>query len=368
MNKKIIAIIIPLMMVLSGVVVAANTVADDSTSTSSDTNKQSFIVGESFYLNVNEANYINYDYVAEWVINGNVLAKSTNSTEYSAFSVKSVVSNGVKYSIIPEKTLGNYKIKTEEVVNETLGETPIEWKITVTINSKTSIEKTINATKTLVPTPAEKLTFKWAKGTDHKDPAVNTVYDEAIVANLGKNNFGSYTDVSFYAIGLPAGLSMSSDGHINGIAKNAGNTIANIAVSYTDCDVKKIATGTFEINVVAMGEITFTMNLANSNEAAPGVKIDDGSFFIAEESDKDHPMKLTIKPTNEKWQANAHVKVVSSSGVVSDESKFNQTFDIPVNGTGAYTVIVTYAGVIQSFTLYVLPAGALSADIIISGN
>ena len=367
MNKKIIAIIIPLMMVLSGVVVAANTVADDSPSTSSDTSKQSFTVGESFYLNVNEANYTNYTYTAVWKIGDTVLCTSSNTVDgYTTSPGSSAKSNGVEYSIVPENTLGNYKIITKAADGD-LKETVIVWKITVTINpnSDNSKFKEISISKTLGPTAAEKLTFSWTSDK-HNDPRVNTIFDEAITANLGDNNVSTtYSDVSFYAVDLPEGLSMSSDGHINGIAKKEGKVTAKIAVSYLDGKVKKIATGLFDVNVVKMGDIAFTMSLKESGEGSTSVPMKDGSFYISVEST--YSMNLTVTPTDG-WKANAHVKVVSSNGVVSDESKFDKAFDIPVKGTGAYTVIVTYAGVTQSFTLYVLPAGALSADIIISGN
>lgn len=373
MNKKIVAIIIPLMMVLSGVVVAANTVADDSTSTSPDTNKQSFTVGESFYLNVNEANYINYNYTAKWIIGSNELASSVNTTGADGKRTITyndpVTSNGVKYSVVAENVIGTYKVITEAVDIADLDDTSIVWEISITIgNTAENGTRTLTITKTLSPKAAEELTFEWVLGTNHKNPVVNTIYNEAIVAKLGNREFSADSSPSYYAINLPNGLSMSSDGHINGIAKSVSTepVIAKIAVSYLDRDVKKIATGSLKIIVDQMSAIKFTMYLANNSDAEP-VKIENESLYIAE-IDAQHPMKLSLKPDIGKWQANAHVKVVGSIGVVSDESKYGETFDIPVNGTGAYTVIVEYAGVTQSFTLHVLPSAELSADIIISGN
>lgn len=372
MNKKIVAIIIPLMMVLSGVVVAANTVADDSPSTSSDPNKQNFIVGESFYLNVNEANYINYNYTAKWIIGDNVLATSINTTgtdgKRTITSSDPVSFNGVKYSVVAEKVIGTYKVITE-ADNIVFADTPIVWEISITIDNTENGSHKLTITKTLSPKAAEKLTFAWVLGDKHNNPIVNTFYNEAIVAKLGDTEISADSSPSYYAINLPNGLSMSSDGHINGIAKSAStdSVTAKIAVSYLDGDVKKIATGSLDIVVDQMSKIKFTMYLAKNSNGEPD-EIKNESLYIAEKGDVQNPMKLSIKPSTEKWQANAHVKVVASNGVVSDESKYGETFDIPVNGTGAYTVIVEYAGETQFFTLYVLPAAELSANILISGN
>lgn len=272
MNKKIVAIIIPLMMVLSGVVVAANTVADNGIiGTTTVENKTTFTVGEAFYLNVNEANYINYDYSSEWSIidaDGDkhvlISGKYINETKKFDFTEpSSYVSNGVKYTITNENVIGSYKVATERSAESDLGDTTLTWTVSITISEQT---KYIVLTKSVSPSEPKKLEISWEKG-GNINPVVGTVFNEKIVAKLGDKVLTNVDSPSltFYAVDLPEGLSMSSDGHINGVPTASGSTTAKIAVSYTEGGVKKIATGESQITVVDKTDATFTIYLNGAN-------------------------------------------------------------------------------------------------------
>ena len=182
-------------------------------------------------------------------------------------------------------------------------------------------------------------------------------------------------DYDWYAVGLPQGLIMASNGQISGIPENGadeedpytitifatdkgGNmyyaTISGFTVDSKQTAVEKNGFGYYVNDDSASNKTTYLFS--KGEVPANGIKL-----FLTDEK------KATISQDN---LGDYTVKVIGDSGIVIDPTPVGGSYTLPSSGSGAYTVIITNDKTqnTAAFTVYIIGEAAdITASIVIEG-
>lgn len=385
MNSKAIAAMMAIVMMVVGFTVVA---ADGSDAASTDIPKVSVDVdaGEvsSDNFAINEGNYSHYDYTLTWTfavgVYSEAFAQITEETDdsYSSGSLE-VSSSAVGSSIDNEnftvtlirdsEDIGIYRLAFDGILAT---ETDINYTLTATI------EVIVNGTEATI----DPVVFNGSvavyklEGGDGGNISVSIpggakvgeYYDEQIVIDTDGLSVGDY---QWYAVKLPAGLTMSIDGYVSGIPTAEGDNLS-FTVFATDVDgnvfygtVSDFAVSSKDPTTPPVTGFKYTVNYSS-----------DGPFIV--EAGDNIILKVISTQGEQNEINNAKVTAidVSGSGATTeigyisntDETHPETGYYLPNTGSGAYQVMIEYDGEIAWFTVYVIGAfGAIEPSIVISG-
>ena len=186
-------------------------------------------------------------------------------------------------------------------------------------------------------------------------------YKDALVAFEDVNKL-NVEDYDWYAVGLPKGLVMSSNGHISGIPTEKLGEDEKVKVYATDKVTgaviydDEVGIGIDDAPVVA-DKFTYTVTIDSVDEGA-------GSLYLIKSGTI---ATVTMKNGETALTTGTKITVISDNGVstVLDEG----TCNLPTTGSGAYTVQMEYSGQIQTFKVCIIGEAAdLGANIAIQGG
>ena len=380
MNSKAIAAMMAVIMAVIGFAVVS---ADG---TDAAVNKDiSVAVGETdatTYVGINEANYVNYDYTLIWkmkVGSGGYTDVATFSddsrdpaTVYvsdSTLNTSSVQNGKFNVTISADENIGVYNFAITGVA--ITSEIEIYFKPVITIFIEGTDGKTIDnyAENCLGIT-----VFKASGST------IEVSFSPEDGMSVGKYVNGKITiptgmvlsDYDWYAVGLPAGLTMSADGHISGIPTKETSDEASFKV---------YATAKSDGQILSDDNVPITVSPRSAEgitgfEYVVGVDAENADY----NSDKVYVFSATetiiVKITADGTTAinDATVRIISDSGVKVFDSGTDGVYTIreesstDATGTGAYQVQITHNSETELFTVYVVAQGGdLDANIFIVG-
>lgn len=354
MEKKIIAAIAVITMVFVAMVPLVE----------ADTGEESYNtafpkLGEEFVLCVNEANYNDNGYNASFTWKAKMVAENTNNEAE------------LKEGIV--NTIGNYKVKMISgfggkyvfIINyigqiqETLPSIFLMWYVSLTAGSVT---KSLDPVSFLL-NPVQRTTA----GTLVEDEiyaVVGELQNKQLKWKEGSQQADEETKNGWqwYAINLPDGLSMSTDGKMIGIptaeTNDEGRTATVTAMRY---DKTKFVweSRTANLCVKVAKNMNFIWSVGDGSDESP-------VGYIAH---VDEVVKLVTKVNNAPTVLDS-VSVVNDAGEYVSLKPNSEAKDyiLPTGGTGSYVVVMKYAGYqTQTMRLYVVAQPAeVTTGIIVS--
>ncbi len=392
MNSKAIAAMMAFIMAVIGFAVVS---ADG---TDAAVNKDiSVAVGETdatTYVGINEANYVNYGYEVKWYMK---LSTSKDYTYVGTFtstnkgnvdvyvsgseiSTKDTIDEKYKVTISKEDTVGIYNFQVTGVGSTDNASIEVYFKPTITISIDGVGYKTID------DYDRNSLSVKVFSASDGKievtfneDMYVGKYIDKAIGIPKGM----SLGDYDWYAVDLPAGLTMSANGHISGIPtdETVENTTFKVyATAHSDGQILYDDSVSITVNEAqSPGVTSFTYEIQNLESVK--ISPQNGAYIF----ESNESFKVVVKSTADGNNiiTNAVVTIIGASDdgptrVVSYKSEaggyvLRETGSGDDDGTGAFQVhiSVTSGDTTESvvFSVYIVGQAAdLNADIIIAGS
>ena len=339
----------------------------------------------SLLFNVSEAEYINLGYTINWYIAQDEVSESAHSATFDKSSIlgSRTVNAGTSVDDVvgfsPDVdgvTLGGYVFKIQAMDN--LG----TYLLTIDANDPTNVFKGIVKCEVIVNTSGnETITIPNNYGlVTVKNNASSPVSLDLMTFTVGEADAftvsGSSVTVkgnSWYAIGLPEGLSMSPNGVVSGMptGNDASGEILNydtpISVNvYSTTNEGKISTYTLSVRINEASSASMTLSL---NSASTTLVVS-GTTYTAIQGTKD--IKLTIAPEGSLTLEWASVAVIGLDGQVQVDYDLSNGAEIPSDGIGSYKIVVNAIidskHVTDSITLNVIsPMDSIEAGIIVSG-
>ena len=339
----------------------------------------------SLLFNVSEAEYINLGYTINWYIALDVGSGSAHSATFNESSKlgSRTVNAGTSVDDVAEfspdadgVTLDGYVFKIQAM--DDLG----TYLLTIDANNPMDGCKGIVKCEVIVNSGNGTITIPNNYGfVTVKDNASSPVPLNAMTFTVGEADAftvsGSSVTVegnSWYAIGLPEGLSMSPNGVVSGMPTGndaSGSKISNyndpISVDvYSTTNDGKISTYTLsvKINEAASANMTLSLNSASTTLVVSG------TTYTAIQGTND--IKLTITPAVASTLEWASVTVIDTNGQVQVDYDLADGAKIPSDGIGSYKIVVNAIidskHVTDSLTLNVIsPMDSIEAGIIVSG-
>ena len=381
MNSKAIAVIMAVAMAVVGFSVA---IADDADAvpTERDLGRQVITNDESVSLvvGINEGNYTGYKYKVTWTleITTTGITDGNGKTIFVRDTTGTDPTNDITTLYVDEKgftTSGSEKYS----ISMTRDDTNVgEYTITITAGDKATTKDlefqltpeiqvhTDGGDKTFTDFALYKLDDATAK--------VGEYYNQTIAFNPTDSSGMIVKDYDWYAVRLPAGLTMASNGQVSGIPTTGADTDGpyDITVFATD------KTGNMYYGTIADFEVAAKQTAAEANGF--GYYINDNNtdnqnkanyVFQANET-------ITLYVTDSTMQnvikENVTVTVINETdpGTSVSTSMSNQdSYALPDGNSGAYTVTITVGEVEPKttyFTVYILgDAADITASIVIEG-
>lgn len=339
----------------------------------------------SLLFNVSEAEYINLGYTINWYIAQDEVSESAHSATFGESSIlgSRTVNAGTSVDgvvgfnpVVDGVTLGGCVFKIQAMDN--LG----TYLLTIDAKKPTNVFKGIVKCEVIVNTSGDgTITIPNNYGlVTVNNNASSPVPLYSMTFTVGEADAftvsGSSVTVqgnSWYAIGLPEGLSMSPNGVVSGMptGNDASGEILDygtpISVNvYSTTNEGKISTYTLsvEINEASSASMTLSLNSASTTLVVSG------TTYTAIQGTKD--IKLTIAPEGSLTLEWASVAVIGLDGQVQVDYDLSNGAEIPSDGIGSYKIVVNAIidskHVTDSITLNVIsPMDSIEAGIIVSG-
>lgn len=383
MNTKTIAalVVVAVMMAGAGVYLAADDSQAAGVGTSDDPIVLTTMVvsgsgSDTTRIIVNEAEFKGYNYTLTWEVNtesttwvslGSITSSGPDSG--AGFTSESGVEYQTNYtvSMAAGNASGEYVLTVAGDGSQTnlLGPIKIRCTINVTVGLNSEVETmTLYYNQPVTTTaPSTDLIFNSASFT------VGSYYGSSISALLTTSGI-SVADYAWYAIGLPAGVSMSSSGYISGIPTTS---------AVEDGSAKIIATSSD--GTVSTGSLSWTVSASSvspSNDYCYSVTVGSDSAIenptTSVNAQKGQSVTLNVYSgsTIGSGVVDAHsVTVVGSNGSITLSNDGDGSYVLPTDGTGAYLVQIEFTdgGDTAQFYLFVTASlGNIEASIIPVGN
>ena len=388
MNSKAIAAMMAIVMMVVGFTVVAADGSDaaskDIPKVSVDMDSQSEVSSDNFAIN--EGNYTHYDYTLTWTFkvaksehSFNVISDETKEYDSGELYVSSTTvsdstgSENFTVKLIRDSTnLGIYHLTfdgvsvTEKDIVYTLTAT-----ITVVINGVEATIEPVVFTGSVAVYDLEDEEGGNIRVSIVEDAKVGAYYSKQIeITTEGM----SVVDYQWYAVNLPAGLTMSIDGYVSGIptVDIDSSTDYDFMVYATDEDGNVFYGTITDFTIDPRDPITppvtgFTYEVNGSGNGP----------FIVEAGDN---IILKVNSTQEENEeiTNASVTAIDVTGNgatstvdytdTTDETHPDTGYYLPNTGSGAYQVQIVVSGETAWFTVYVIGAfGSIEPSIVISG-
>lgn len=371
-----------LAMAFVGFAVMAVDGADGADTTSKDV---SVTVGatDSVMFAVTEGNYSYYNYTLTWKM-------SIDSVENSETTILTVTKNGSEINCVPKKFYVNasgisdtsssdgcyFSVQMERddtnIGVYTMNVTGMAATATITYNLTASIAISLpdgNGGSRPIDN------FAQYSGDVIVFPGVDGKFTASIDGSFTVGTYGSdsitvgamnLTKYDWYAVGLPAGLTMSPDGTVSGIPTVAytgsGSTIRLFATGEDGKVIEGVLTGlSVSEEKPVTGKYTYEVYSDEGKENVPYI-FQNGETIKLKVVSIDNPSEVE----------DAVVTVISTADNQNTTTTITCTggfYILPSTGSGAYTVQITWSGQIETFSVYIIgEASAINADIVIVGG
>ena len=349
-------------------------------------------IDASTTVGINEGNYTGYEYILTWniTVNGSTETlfvvdtdvtdgdSKADETLYVASSGFQGTKNGSAFAIsmdpVKDQT-GVYTISVEGVT----ASSDISYTLKPTITVQTDGgEKTFSdfAEYTGVVNVIETNNGQMDISINNKTAQVGKYYKGEIA--FGEGSTMVVGDYDWYAVGLPKGLIMASNGQISGIPENGaekkdpytitifatdkgGNmyyaTISELTVKPKQTAVEENGFGYYVNKSIEDNKTTYLFS--KEEVATDGIKL-----FLTDKLGNvisDNLSDYTVKVIEDSG---------SSVGIDNDLQPAGGSYTLPSSGSGAYTVIITNDNTknTAAFTVYIIGEAAdITASIVIEG-
>ena len=386
MNSKLIAVIMAVAMATVGFTVMA---VDDVDA--ADDTKQVYVqegnTDSTIALGINEGNYTQYDYKLTWTMqisgqqSGQVIATIEKGKEYTATDYKvdeddigdSVTSPVFTISLEKNKNTGIYIVNIE---GNAAADNPIKFtldpKIVLTIDG---VEKTIVYDSYIIEvTVAENSSGEIEIGLDNNDMAVGKYFEGKITSDIGI----VISNYDWYAVGLPTGLTMSSNGTVSGIPTEEVEVTKSFTVFATD------SAGT-----VLHGSIDYTVGPRVTGPNSFEYKVGTDKDNLKYNTDKTYVFaaneKIILSVTNVVEEGGSAINsgvevslILTTNGTtdvicLGDDDNINGQFTLRdgsnTKESGAFIVTINYNGETEQFRIYIVgQAAVIGPEIFIIGS
>ena len=345
MEKKIVAAIAVITMVFAAMVpLVAASMSDDVEASQVDV-----ISGERFVLYVNEANYNHGGYSADfyWVAKNETVGEKRITGNQIQFGIHSI-------NIVNNEN-GKYVFK---ITGEGKLDLSLSWHAVLTIkNGEDKVsEKVLDAVTfdlTVKPNGSSWgiLVIESISGQS------KNVWKKEVRAKIG-NDQVTNGDWSWYAIGLPEGLTMAPNGMITGVPtgdsgeKNVTVTITNGTISHTATLIITVQENTSD------SKITWAIK---GNK----IEIQSPSAYIATTGELDVKLITYVGGTQRELDS---VLVIDGEGKYSALLYSDRGYVLPTEGVGSYVVVMKYHNSdTKTMNLHVVPPSTeISTGIVVS--
>ena len=390
MNSKAIAVIMAVAMAAVGFSVV---IADDAAADPIPLDRVTVEVGDSdasTVIGINEGNYTGYKYTLTWTLSisesyQTITVKDTinsNPILTTTLYVKAdgTVQTGVRDAAFSlaltgdEDNIGQYNVtitgiaETNSVISYKL-----QSSITVQTADGDEIEfenfATYNGSVNVIPKNENN---ELSLTLDDDGAQIGKYFEKSIAFQTGSTMVVS--DYDWYAVGLPAGLTMASNGQVSGIPTAASSVSAENPIHVFATD---------RSGNIYHGTIT-GFDIAKKDTA---VDVNGFGYYINDKVDGANKATYIFSNNVEKIQlhlTNAEgndittglggytVRVINDNGTIDNLGPVEgQTYyKLPHSGSGAYTVAVTLnsTGATATFTVYIVGnAMDITASIVIEG-
>ena len=387
MNNKTTAVVMALAMAFVGFAVMAVDGADGADTTSKDV---SVTVGakDSVMFAVTEGNYSYYYYTLKWEMSidgvdnsektiltvtkgesGTVCQPSEFYVSASGISDKN--SDSDYFSVKMERNTTNIGVYTMVVEGKAPTDAPtdaITYNLSASINislpdgseGSRLIDDFAQYSGDVIVFPGEGGKFK---ATISGLFTVGTYISKSI--EVGAMNLTKY---DWYAVGLPAGLTMSPDGTVSGIPTVAyTDDTSTIRLFATDEDGKVIEGVLTGLSVSEKKPVTGIY----SYEVYLGDKVTPSEVPYIFQNEETIKLKV-ISAEGQSLEDDPVVTVINTATDQTTTTSIPLTdgfYILPSTGSGAYTVQITWGGQIETFSVYIIgEASEISAGIVIVGG
>ena len=338
MNKNIAVLVSVVMVVALAVTVVVST---DSDATTYDKGKIYVLKGSTGYIDVqtseSQTDYAEFQNTVLWTMGDTVLYNNGNNDDTAP------ASNGGAKAII-DVTKGSqngaYRIS---VTGESAG---VVGKVNIAYNLTTSNQPGV---------PGLEQTHIYTFEVEVLPSTFGVVGDLANAKN-GADYTGliEYSDITeanytFYAIGLPNGLSMLPNGDIRGVPNDVATEYTiTIVATHKESGLSIKMTDVLTVDAADSNAFDYTVS---GNPADNCVKVTDGNYLVLQNTE------ITIKTT---VSGGSDAKVIEDFYIFNDngEQEFGakdaSTCAFTANGTGQFTVTMVNAGEVEQFTITVI--------------
>lgn len=251
---------------------------------------------------------------------------------------------------------------------------------TILVTCSAVIKDSGNTVATLAPLYYSFTILGYDSSSAADEDAVIEIGLEDVTATVGKITDIAVTskvvesDYFWYATGLPAGLSMSTDGHIVGtpladVSSEADNVTVYLSDKYSNTVIKTSM------------KVTVTGGSTGGSEETEGQENNRFSYVIGSGEKNQSAyyvvsgtqgVKLTITQNGSPVTIESVTAIDSNGDVTPLNPNGTGTYALDVSGTGTYKIVMTNSGdshpaVTKTFYLYVVPVMEdVSADITIT--
>lgn len=369
MNSKAIAAMMAIVMMVVGFTVVA---ADGSDAVDpleidkvivkvSDTE-----VSDNFA--VNEGNYSHYDYTLTWkmkvgdtteVTLGTVSNKvmTGNNVYYVDDNSISVQSDSPNFTVQLLRDSSDVGIYNLSIIGSKVTSNDISYTLTATIevtvngvSAGTMDVVTFNGSVSVYNVEAGgEINVQMTPDEENADSTANvgSYYDRMIqITTPGM----TASDYQWYAVGLPDGLTMSTDGYVSGIPIETWNKSFRAYATDDDGNVFYGTVDNLNVDPKIVSDdspegFSYTINTDETAKKQYVFKTGDDIVLHVKNADK-----------TELDQSAVDVQVIndSNSGDIIVEPNYDNGFHLPSDGSGAYIVKITYNDVSTTFSVYII--------------
>ena len=338
MNKNIAVLVSVVMVVALAVTVVVPT---DSDATTYDKGKIYVLSGSTGYIDVqtseSQTDYAGFQNTVLWTLGDKVLYNNGNN------DVTAPVTNSdaeAKIDVIEGSQIGAYRISVEGVSAGIIGTVNLAYHLT---------------TSNQPGVPGLKQTHIYTFEVEVLPSTVGVVSGLADAKN-GADYTGTiiYSDITeadytFYAIGLPNGLSMLPNGDIRGVPNDDVDEYPiTIVATHVESGLSILGTYTLTVDAADPNAFDYTVS---GNPGENCVKVTDGNYLVLQNT------AITIDTT---VSGGSDPKVIDGIYIIKDngeqkagaEDAYTCTFT--ANGTGQFTVTMVNAGEVEQFTITVI--------------
>lgn len=336
MNKNIAVLVSVVMVVALAVTVVVPT---DSDATTYDKGKIYVLRGSTGYIDVqtteSQTDYEGFQNTVLWTLGSTVLYNNGNN------NVTATVTNSdaqATIGVTGESQNGAYRIS---VTGQSVG---VVGKVNLAYNLTTSNQPGV---------PGLKQNHIYTFEVEVLPSTFGVVGDLANAKNgvdyTGTIEYSNITEANytFYAIGLPNGLSMLPNGDIRGVPNGEADTYEfTIVATHKESGLSIETTDFLTVDDADSNAFDYSVS---GNPADNCVEVTDGNYLVLQKTG------ITIKTVSGgSAKVIDGIYIINDEGVQVDGAEGESECTFTANGTGQFTVTMVNAGEVEQFTITVI--------------